>query len=209
MSNILNKDIVLVVNSLWQVIGIAKPKNAIKAMFSSEDGINLAAKAFVIDYSQEGDVWDFEKPTVIKAVFLEEWLEQPIRPFDNVVHTAKREIRIPTVLMAHNYNKIPKKKIHPTKRNVYDMYDGIDYWTGKKIPFKRATLEHVIPKSKGGKDSWKNLAISDKDINNSRGNTDVKDFKYKPHYELKEPKEVPISALIKEIRHRDWRIFIK
>ena len=206
---ILNKNIVLAVNSAWQPIGITSVRAALGAMFSSTDGENMAAKALVVDYQELSDgAYDFDNPLGYRFVFIDEWLEQKVRPFDNFVRTPKMIIRVPTVIQAHNFSKMPKKQIRPTKRNLYDMYEGRCVWTGKKLSWNNATIEHMKPKSLGGEETWSNLAISDKNINNRRGNTPLEDFEYKPKYRLKEPKSVPASSLIKDIRHRDWRIFI-
>lgn len=45
------------------------------------------------------------------------------------------------------------------------------YVCGKPVSRKDATLEHIIPLSKGGTDKWENLQISHDACNQLKGNT--------------------------------------
>ena len=42
---------------------------------------------------------------------------------------------------------------------------------GEHVSEETATLEHILPKSKGGTDDMDNLSISHEDCNKKRGNT--------------------------------------
>ncbi len=43
-------------------------------------------------------------------------------------------------------------------------------YTGRKLPKHLLNLDHVIPRDRGGEDSWENLVASDKEINTLKGN---------------------------------------
>ncbi len=44
------------------------------------------------------------------SVTWEEWITLPIREQDEAVHTVRGQIRVPTVIVAVNYAKVPKKR---------------------------------------------------------------------------------------------------
>lgn len=48
-----------------------------------------------------------------------------------------------------------------------------DFYTGKGLSKKRKSIEHLLPKSKGGVSTLSNYAVTDKAINNARGNMDM------------------------------------
>jgi len=52
----------------------------------------------------------------------------------------------------------------------------IDFYTGKFVPIKRRSIEHILPKSKGGKNNVRNYAMSDMLINSERGNMSMGDW---------------------------------
>lgn len=211
MSDILNKHLVLVLNSVWQPIGYISIKKAIIAMFSTNDGQNMAAKALNLEYPlDENGFINFKEPLLdrVYPVGIPEWNDLPIRDFDIPIHTSKRIIRAPIVIIANNYSKVPMKRLKPTKRNIYDFYKGKCIWTGRTLSLNEATLEHMNPRSNGGQNTWQNLGLSGKKENNERGNIPIKDWKYKQQYPLKEPKSIPISALITKPARPEWEYFL-
>jgi hypothetical protein len=208
---------VLVLNAAWQAIGTTPLCTALSDMNSSKSP-KLAIK---IEYfkDEEGN-YHLDKPTEIIPLGWDEWITLSPREFDvDVVRTPRLEIRVPTVVITKTYSLMPKKTFKPTSRNVYNMYNGICYWSGEKLSFHDASIEHIISKDEwkkknlpGSPNTWKNLAPAKKKINHLKDNMNPKDFEkkygYKPQYKLKEPKEVPASILIKALQP-DWSIFVK
>jgi 5-methylcytosine-specific restriction endonuclease McrA len=216
MSDILNQHIVLVINRNFQILGITTPKQALISMCSSSDGENLASKSIIIDYEKDGEgEYSFDKPINMKPVFWDEWLEQEIRPFDNFVVTPKRKIRIPTVLQAHNCTKIGFKELKPTNRNLLSRYGNRCAYTNKLLTIKSMTKDHIIPKSRwkelgksGSPDGWDNLVPCDKELNHKKGNSLNEEIGLKLLVKVSAPRPIPISELIKEVRSRDWELFM-
>lgn len=48
-----------------------------------------------------------------------------------------------------------------------------DFYTGKFVDKCHRTVEHITPKSKGGRSNIKNYAMTDSYINSKRSNTDM------------------------------------
>lgn len=179
-------------------------------MYSTQDGENMAAQALDLDYELNEDGFiDFEKPSQMVPVSIPEWNDLPLRDFDIPIHTSKKIVRAPIVLVTKNFSKTILRKLRPTKKNLFEMYGGKCIWTGKILSLADASLEHMVPKSHGGGNGWDNLALSKKKINNERGNTPVKDWKHKPQYSLKEPKAMPISSYINVATRPEWVFFLK
>lgn len=54
---------------------------------------------------------------------------------------------------------------------AHQAHGRVACWVcGSHVTWAAATLEHKLPKSKGGTDAWSNLAISHADCNHRRGN---------------------------------------
>lgn len=54
---------------------------------------------------------------------------------------------------------------------------------GDKLTKENASLEHIVPHSKGGKTETNNLALASKRMNNLRGNRDLKEVFNKEAFE--------------------------
>jgi 5-methylcytosine-specific restriction endonuclease McrA len=68
-----------------------------------------------------------------------------------------RNMRMPSVIRLSRYRKVPLKRHVVTRRNIFSrdqnacQYCGVVFSTGK------LTLDHVLPRSRGGRDTWENL----------------------------------------------------
>jgi 5-methylcytosine-specific restriction endonuclease McrA len=209
MQDILDKPTVLVLNSLYQAIGTISPKKALIAMNSISDG-GYAAKAIDIIYPRlEDGRFDLENGVVGPAYTFEEWLMADFREgIDQAIHTSKLKVRVPTVIMT-NYSKMPMRRFRVTKSLLYEMQKGICGYSGKKLPMNKMNIEHKIPRSKGGKDTFENLMAVDKDINHARGDKPLEQVGLKPLFSHKEPRPMPASHTIKTVVHPDWGFFIQ
>lgn len=195
---------VLLLNACWQAIDTITLKKAMEDMNSSRTP-KLALK---IEYQRTDNGFDFTKPTEIIPLKWGEWITLSSREYDeDCIRTPNLEIRIPTVLIAPKYQKIPKKTFRPTKRNLYDKYGGKCVWTGEQISYSSASIEHMTPKSRGGKNTWENLAIASPKMNHKKADRTVEEFGIEPKYKLVSPKPVPVSVLIRAI-NPDWAIFV-
>jgi 5-methylcytosine-specific restriction endonuclease McrA len=214
MSEILNKNIVLVLNSIYQPIGYTSVKQAIVSLCSTSDGESMAAEALDLDYHLlEGGELDWASPFTYRSIPWDEWVTLPVRPEpykDEPIKTSKMVIRAPIVIRSRNYSKMPRRSLRPNKKNLYELYDGRCIWTGKKLSLNQATVEHLKPRSHGGKETFGNLALAEKKINNDRGNIPLEEWtkKYKPHYKTKEPTIRLACDLISEPKRPEWIYFL-
>lgn len=203
-----NKLCVLRLNKAWQVIGTGTIKDAIVSM-NSTNGDNNAALALDIEYNKKEDgTWDFENPAYISPVTWNEWITKPVRDFDFEIHTSKLTIRCPTVIISTNFNKMPIKKFKVTNQAILERDGFTCQYTNKKLPRSRLNVDHIIPKDKGGGDTWTNLVACDKEINFQKGNKLNSEAGLKLVRHPKEPLPVPISALVREAKHPTWIPFL-
>ncbi len=200
----------LVLNSLYQAIGVLSVKKALIALNSSPDGEEYAAKAIDVVYAKtpEGK-YDLENVETFAPYTFNEWLMVDFRDgLDQPIHTSRMTIRCPTVIMT-NYSKMPMRRFRATKSVLYEMQKGICGYSGKKLSIKQMNIEHKVPRSKGGRDTFSNLMAVDKAINHARGNKPLEEVGLKPLFHHIEPKPQPMAYAIKSVVHPDWGYFIQ
>jgi 5-methylcytosine-specific restriction endonuclease McrA len=206
-SSIVDKVITLRLNSNWVPIGKASVKDALIAM-NSTNGENLAAVGLNIEYDKKDGEWDFSNPIVMEPVGWARWIKLPLREFDFAVHTSKLTIRVPTVIIATNYGKVPKKYFRPTPEGIRQRDQNTCQVTGKILPNNQLNIDHNLPKSRGGKDTWENMTLMDKELNSKKGDKTLEEMGWKLIRKPKAPAAIPVSALIKEARSFDWNHFL-
>jgi 5-methylcytosine-specific restriction endonuclease McrA len=82
------------------------------------------------------------------------------------VHSADREFELPTVILLQRYVRIPgSRKIPVSRRGVLRRDAHRCGYCGKSAN----TIDHILPKSRGGADSWENLVACCLRCNNKKG----------------------------------------
>lgn len=112
---------------------------------------------------------DIQGENHLVPVKWEEWIElQPLNE-DEVIHTSNRKVRMPTVIIAVNYDRLVKKRAKFTLANVARRDGYRCQYTGRELKRHEWSMDHVIPKSRGGKDCPENVVLAHKDVNNKKG----------------------------------------
>lgn len=209
MSNITERAIVLKLNRNWEKVGYGTVANAIVDLVAGE-----SVEALDIQWVDNGNGQpDYDIQPLMVPVDWATWITLPIRPWEeeDAIHSQKLVIRAPTVLIAKNYYKMPMKtwKGKPSKEAVFLRDGGKCQYTGKSLDRKNATIDHVLPKSRGGADDWTNVALTSKELNSKKGNALNSEIGLRLLKQPLRPKPVPVSQLIREARHPDWQLFIE
>lgn len=97
------------------------------------------------------------------------------------------EIYKPSVIRVFKYVNKHLHKVPLTRENVFirDNYECVYCGSGDK---RTLTLDHVIPQSKGGKDSWTNLVTACKKCNSEKDSLTIEEWgkedpkPRRPHY---------------------------
>lgn len=83
-----------------------------------------------------------------------------------VVRTVSREFRYPAVLRLNQYKTIPYKGVLLNRANLFRRDSNECQYCGSK---KQLTIDHILPRSKGGKTNWTNLITACHRCNVAKG----------------------------------------
>jgi len=125
-----------------------------------------------------------------------------------IVHSATWETHVPSVMMLREYMK-PKLAVRFSRANVYLRDNGQCQYCGIHVDRKVATLDHVIPTSKGGKSVWENCTTACGPCNSNKSDA-VKGWHprtkpYKPDFfELVNKRKKEMF----HVRHKEWLQFL-
>jgi len=98
-----------------------------------------------------------------------------------------------------------------SRHSLFARDRGCCQYCGKKLSLKDCTIDHVLPKSRGGKNTWGNIVISCLSCNTYKGNNIPKEKGMDLLTEPKKPSWVEIELFQKsksqnDVRH--WSKFI-
>jgi len=116
--------------------------------------------------------------------------------------------RVPEIIVLSSYNKIPRTSIKLTRKNLMIRDDFTDQYTGDRLSPKDATIDHVIPRSRGGKNIWENVVLCHQKVNEKKGNRTPEDAGLVLLNKPKKPHWNPLYSKIVSNRPESWSKFI-
>jgi len=139
-----------------------------------------------------------------------------LKDYDHwTVRSQHLEMKVPSIVMMTEQVKW-SKHLKYSRANVYLRDDFTCQLqstrrckeVGGKVKLSELTLDHVVPRSNGGKTNWTNVCASCKDCNSDKGNDGKivpKKMPKKPSYYeiLNKRKNLPIH-----IRDEEWKFYI-
>lgn len=83
------------------------------------------------------------------------------------VRSPNRRVPWPSIVRLKAYVRVPYKRVLLTRKNVIQRDAHRCQYCGAS---DRITIDHVMPRSRGGKDTWTNLVAACVPCNNRKGN---------------------------------------
>lgn len=178
---------VLVLNRNYQPVHVTSVKRAFSLLYRG------VAKAIDREYR----LYDFEDWAELSAVGHE------------AISTIDRRIRIPRVLVLSAYDHLPRGKVRFSRLNIYARDHDTCQYCGQKLPRAELNLDHVVPRSQGGKTSWENVVCSCIPCNLRKGGRTPEQAFMKLLTRPTRPRWTPIfRGAVKRITYREWLPFL-
>ncbi len=88
----------------------------------------------------------------------------------NYMHAARVAMRIPSVIRLLEYRRIPHQTRALSRKNILLRDRNTCQYCGQILGAGDLTLDHVLPRSRGGASSWENLVACCHGCNRRKGN---------------------------------------
>jgi 5-methylcytosine-specific restriction endonuclease McrA len=88
----------------------------------------------------------------------------------HILHSARVTIRIPSVIRLLEYRRIPHQTRALSRKNILLRDRNTCQYCGTVLASSELTLDHVIPRSRGGASTWENLVACCHVCNRKKGN---------------------------------------
>jgi 5-methylcytosine-specific restriction endonuclease McrA len=126
---------------------------------------------------------------------------------DWVVRSPSTTMHVPSVVMTTDYVKW-NRKVKYSRSNVFLRDDHTCQLCGERPGIYNLSLDHVVPRSKGGKTTWTNIVTACKPCNSSKGNDETivpKKMPQRPSYYQLVAKRAKQPVVIKD---EYWKNFL-
>ena len=100
------------------------------------------------------------RPDNYEAHGFEAWADLAVEPDEPHIRTARLRIRVPEVIALTRYDKVPRRSVAFTRRNLFERDRRMCQYCGCRPGTSELTIDHVMPRSRGGRSTWCNCVLA-------------------------------------------------
>lgn len=126
---------------------------------------------------------------------------------ERVIASTSFEMRMPSIIRMLYYIKRPMQKVALTKKNILIRDNHACQYCGVHGD-RFMTVDHVIPKSRGGPSQWENLVCACMRCNNRKNNRTPHEANMKLVRKPRQPKYIPWIQIKRNTLPDEWGKFL-
>ena len=125
------------------------------------------------------------------------------------VSTVNFYIAVPRIIRLLFYDRLPPSDVKFNRRNIFARDKNRCQYCGKRYPTSELSLDHVIPRTMGGKSVWENIVCACTSCNVKKGGRTPKRAGLTLVRKPIKPKHNPlIHVHLGQDRYRSWQQFL-
>jgi 5-methylcytosine-specific restriction endonuclease McrA len=177
---------VLVLNRNYQPVHVTTVKRAFSLLYQG------VAKAIDEQYK----LYEFSDWAALSAT-------------EDCVTTINRTIRVPRVLVLSAYEYLPKGRVRFSRLNIYARDHDTCQYCARTLPRSELNLDHVLPRSQGGKTTWENVVCSCVPCNLKKGGRTPEQAHMALLKKPARPRWTPLfRGVVRRITYKEWLPFL-
>jgi 5-methylcytosine-specific restriction endonuclease McrA len=125
------------------------------------------------------------------------------------VSTVNFYIAVPRIIRLLFYDRLPRNEVKFNRRNIFARDKNKCQYCGKRFPTSELSLDHVIPRSIGGKADWENIVCACAECNVRKGGRTPRHAGMKLIKKPVRPRHNPLVHVhLGHQRYRSWKQFL-
>jgi len=117
----------------------------------------------------------------------------------------KGELAVPSVIRLLKSDKFRRTRVPLSRRNIYLRDRNMCQYCGKKFPTSELSLDHIVPRSRGGGSTWTNLVCACTSCNSRKAARTPGESGMKL---IRVPTVVKEASQLIRVQHASWSHFV-
>ena len=139
----------------------------------------------------------------------EAWSQLAVARDAEAIGTPGGRIRIPRVIVLIAFDRLPKRHVRFSRINLMARDNFQCQYCGRRPHRAELNLDHVVPRSLGGRSTWENVVTSCVDCNRRKGGRTPRQAHLKLLRRPERPRWTPLANLMwSSVRYQEWRPFL-
>jgi len=188
---------VLLLNRLYMAVRVVSAKRALTLLYR-----NLAEAVWLED--GEYLSYDFESWVEVSAA-------QAAFRYDehDWIRTVRFQIAVPKIVRLLGYDRLPRADVKLNRRNLFARDHNRCQYCGRRFPTSELSIDHVIPRSQGGKTVWENVISACVRCNVQKGSRTPQQAGLRLIAPPKRPRRSPVLTIkLSDSRYASWKQFL-
>jgi 5-methylcytosine-specific restriction endonuclease McrA len=171
-------------------------------------------RAFALLCRELAEVVHWEQDTFANYSF-ESWREvsklraSVKQPQEDWIRAVNFEVQVPRVIRLVHYDRLPKQSLHLNRRNVLARDEHLCQYCGRHFPIQQLSLDHIIPRSRGGATTWENVVCACLACNVKKGGRTPHEAKMRLVRRPAKPRRNPLLLLkLSNPKYESWRTWL-
>jgi hypothetical protein len=165
--------------------------------------VTSARRAFTLIYRQTARALNEDYETFD----FEQW--RRLANGGDAVGTPGGPLRVPRVIVLTRFDRIPRRHVRYSRVNVFARDRYTCQYCGERPPRSQLNLDHVVPRSLGGKTTWENVVCSCVECNRRKGGRTPQQARLRLRSLPSVPRWTPLMNVIaSRVRYKEWRPFL-
>lgn len=173
-------------------------------------------RAFCLLWKELAEVISIENGSYISYDF-QSWLEvsewksslKQRHEHEDWVRGVNFDIQVPRVIRLLKYDRYPRNVVKFNRRNIFLRDENRCQFCGKKFNTHQLSLDHVVPRSRGGQTTWENIVCACLECNVRKGGRTPEEAGMRLYQRPVKPKRSPVLAQqLTSLKYASWKNFL-
>jgi 5-methylcytosine-specific restriction endonuclease McrA len=171
-------------------------------------------RAFILMYRDCAEVVHIEDGQYLNFDF-QSWCEMSAfraeekYPHEDWIRAVNFEIQVPRIVRLLKYDRVPRKTLRFNRRNLFARDGHRCQYCGRNFPTSQLSIDHVLPRSRGGETSWENVVCSCVKCNTHKGGRTPQEAHMHLMTRPSEPRNNPLLAMkLSNPKYACWKSFL-
>ena len=130
-------------------------------------------------------------------------------PDDEYIRTVQFEIQVPRVIRLLTYDRLPRTRVKFNRRNIFARDGNRCQYCGRRFPTGELSLDHVMPRSRGGGTDWENIVCACVQCNVRKGGRTPSEAGMRLTRPPIKPRTSPTLGLkLANRKYQSWKTFL-
>lgn len=188
---------VLLLNRLYMALRVVSARRAMTLLYQDEVEVVACDDGQYLSY----DFNDWVEVSRAKQQFEPEQHDW--------IRTVHFQVAVPKIVRLLGYDKIPSAGVKLNRRNLFARDQNRCQYCGKRHPTSELSLDHVIPRSQGGGNTWENIVCACVRCNVRKGGRTPEQAHMTLITAPRRPRRSPVLTVkLSESKYASWKQFL-